>query len=100
MTTAVLAGCKNTPIQNIKMMEYTGINASKALKNDTAYFFLHRKMFHYRKMNDKTFIDTISGYIKVNNNDMIIFMQNGKRLPKGAKQIGKQQSNGTFNYVF
>lgn len=100
ITSSTLIGCRRpqqiTP--KIKLTNYMENNVSKAMKNDTTYFFLHKKIYHKRNFKGKEFIDTIAGYLKAANNDLIIFIQNGKNLPKDVKQVGKKLSNETFNY--
>lgn len=102
VTVSALSGCRRSaqipPI--IKSHEITNISVVKAVKNDTTYFFLNRKIYHQRNVKGKNVIDTICGYLKAESDDIYTFIQNGKQLPKGAKQIGRQQKNGTFNYIF
>lgn len=99
LSSAMLAGCRQTPPQEIKISEYAVNTAVKAVKNDTVYFFLHKKIYYHRKYNGIEVIDTIAGYLKAVGDDMSIFIQNGHNKPKNAKQIGIKQKNGTFNYI-
>lgn len=95
-----LASCKRTPIQQINTPTKTLLSTVEAVKDDTTYFFLHKKIYHTKKISGKNVIDTISGYLKAEQNDLIIFFQNSKKLPKGAKQVGRKLKDGSVNYYF
>lgn len=102
ITVSALSGCRRSPqiSPKIKTHEIVNIDVVKAVKKDTTYFFLYKKIYHQRNFKGKNVIDTICGYLKAESDDIFTFIQNGKQLPKGAKQIGRQQKNGTFNYIY